>query len=195
MSLTPTLEDPLPAFRFLVSLDPTVTLPSGASVQLATNEWVSGVTSPNGHRLLELFELVDGLPRWRWRIGDVVLEREYLERAQAWFDERGACVGVSGNIVNDLPMSRVSTAYRTVFSLGKADGRLKPSGDGIYLYSPAAPTKVVSAMRTSDGTPARPASRSNLATASLAATSFSPRSSSSTSCGRLPIMRLAGTGS
>jgi len=60
----------------LASLDPVVTLPSGQSVRLATHEWADGTIAPRGHELLAGFELVDGLPRWRWRIGDVVLERE-----------------------------------------------------------------------------------------------------------------------
>jgi len=60
----------------LVSLDPVLTLPSGARVPLAVHEWASGAISPTGHQHLESFELADGLPRWRWRIGDVVVERE-----------------------------------------------------------------------------------------------------------------------
>jgi predicted glycogen debranching enzyme len=67
-----------PAARHLAlaALDAVVTLPSGASVRLATHEWADGTIAPCGHELLAGFELVDGLPRWRWRIGDVVLERE-----------------------------------------------------------------------------------------------------------------------
>src|SRR5213595_782478 len=60
----------------LVALDPVVGLPSGAQVSLAVHEWSGGAVAPEGHTLLERFELVDGLPRWRWRIGDVVVERE-----------------------------------------------------------------------------------------------------------------------
>ena len=60
----------------LAALDPIVTLPSGVSVRLGTHEWADGTIAPRGHELLAGFELVDGLPRWRWRIGDVVLERE-----------------------------------------------------------------------------------------------------------------------
>ncbi|MEV4703466.1 amylo-alpha-1,6-glucosidase [Actinoplanes sp. NPDC049316] len=60
----------------LASLDAVVTLASGAVVRLGTHEWADGAVSPEGHRFLSGFELVDGLPRWRWRIGDVVLERE-----------------------------------------------------------------------------------------------------------------------
>jgi predicted glycogen debranching enzyme len=58
------------------ALDPVVTLASGASVRLGTHEWADGTIAPRGHELLAGFELSDGLPRWRWRIGDVVLERE-----------------------------------------------------------------------------------------------------------------------
>jgi predicted glycogen debranching enzyme len=60
----------------LASLDPIVTLASGAQVRLAVHEWADGTIAPQGHALLESFDLTDGLPRWRWRIGDVVIERE-----------------------------------------------------------------------------------------------------------------------
>jgi predicted glycogen debranching enzyme len=60
----------------LAALDPVITLPSGAAVRLGTHEWADGTIAPRGHELLAGFELVDGLPRWRWRIGDIVLERE-----------------------------------------------------------------------------------------------------------------------
>jgi len=60
----------------LASLDPVLELPSGTRVQLGTHEWASGAVSPAGHVHLERFDLTDGLPRWRWRVGDVVLERE-----------------------------------------------------------------------------------------------------------------------
>ncbi|WP_067498725.1 amylo-alpha-1,6-glucosidase [Actinoplanes sp. TFC3] len=67
-----------PGLRYLglAALDPVVTLASGAVVRLGVHEWADGVVAPEGHRFLSGFELVDGLPRWRWRIGDVVLERE-----------------------------------------------------------------------------------------------------------------------
>ena len=35
-----------------------------------------------GHTLLERFDLNDGLPRWRWRVGDVVLERTVAAAAR-----------------------------------------------------------------------------------------------------------------
>jgi predicted glycogen debranching enzyme len=69
---------PAPARRWLAlaSLDPVLALPSGATVRLGTHEWGSGAVDPAGYTRLERFDLVDGLPRWRWRVGDVVLQRE-----------------------------------------------------------------------------------------------------------------------
>ncbi|HYN97728.1 MAG TPA: glycogen debranching enzyme N-terminal domain-containing protein, partial [Pilimelia sp.] len=71
-----------PAARHLAvaSLDPVVTLPSGAQVALGSHEWSDGTVHPRGFELLESFELVDGVPRWRWRLGDVVVERELAMR-------------------------------------------------------------------------------------------------------------------
>ncbi|NUR32223.1 MAG: amylo-alpha-1,6-glucosidase, partial [Catenulispora sp.] len=60
----------------LASLDPVLVTESGAEVALATHEWASGAVAPAGHILLEGFSLEQGLPRWRWRVGDVVLEAE-----------------------------------------------------------------------------------------------------------------------
>jgi predicted glycogen debranching enzyme len=60
----------------LVALDPVVILPSGAHLELATHEWASGAIAPQGHLLLAAFDQTDGVPRWRWRIGAVAIERE-----------------------------------------------------------------------------------------------------------------------
>jgi predicted glycogen debranching enzyme len=74
--------DPVTAVRrvALASLDLTLTLPGGGTVPLYTHEWLSGAVAPEGHQRLERFSLVDGLPRWRWRVGDVVIERELAFR-------------------------------------------------------------------------------------------------------------------
>jgi predicted glycogen debranching enzyme len=66
-----------PAARMvgLVALDPVLTLSGGARVELGVHEWAGGVVHPTGHTHLARFDLVDGVPRWRWRVGDVVLER------------------------------------------------------------------------------------------------------------------------
>ncbi|MEV4351896.1 amylo-alpha-1,6-glucosidase [Actinoplanes sp. NPDC049596] len=77
-----TVADPATAIRHtaLAALDLTVTLPSGTKVALYTHQWASGAVAPAGDRYLETFELADGVPRWRWRIGDVVIERELAMR-------------------------------------------------------------------------------------------------------------------
>ncbi|KUL39124.1 amylo-alpha-1,6-glucosidase [Actinoplanes awajinensis] len=67
-----------PASRMLglAALDAVVTLRSGARVRLGCHEWAGGAIEPQGHTLLSSFALIDGVPRWRWRIGAVVIERE-----------------------------------------------------------------------------------------------------------------------
>src|SRR5262249_39764152 len=44
--------------------------------ELATDEWSGGVMNPRGYELLVSFDLEDGVPRWRWQVGDIVVERE-----------------------------------------------------------------------------------------------------------------------
>jgi GT2 family glycosyltransferase len=73
---------------------------------------------------------------------DVELDARYLENVLGWLSRRGECVGVSGHIDSDVPFSPASLLYRRVFALGTADGRLKRSGDGIYLYHPRQATRV-----------------------------------------------------
>ncbi|UWZ39908.1 glycogen debranching enzyme family protein [Dactylosporangium roseum] len=60
----------------LAALDPVLTLPGGITVRLGVHEWASGAIAPTGHLLLEQFQLTEGVPRWRWRVGEFVLERE-----------------------------------------------------------------------------------------------------------------------
>jgi len=59
----------------LAALDPTLVV-GERRVQLAVHEWASSVVNPTGHLLLESFRLDDGVPTWRWSLGDVVLERQ-----------------------------------------------------------------------------------------------------------------------
>jgi predicted glycogen debranching enzyme len=59
----------------LAALDPVIVI-GDTRIRLAVHEWAGGAVDPDGNVHLELFELEDGLPRWRWRLGDVVLERE-----------------------------------------------------------------------------------------------------------------------
>ncbi len=59
----------------LAALDPTVMI-GDARTPLGVHEWHDGTIDPVGHVQLAYFELEDGLPRWRWQLGDVILERE-----------------------------------------------------------------------------------------------------------------------
>ncbi len=59
----------------LAAFDPLV-LAGDARTRLATHEWASRVVDPVGHELLSSFSIEDAVPRWRWTIGDVVVERE-----------------------------------------------------------------------------------------------------------------------
>jgi len=59
----------------LAALDP-VLLVGDRRIQLSTHEWASGAVEPDGYRHLSSFALVDGVPRWRWSIGDVTVEME-----------------------------------------------------------------------------------------------------------------------
>lgn len=63
----------------LVSLE-TVLVLGDRRVRLATDAWASGVVDPTGHELLVGFDLTDGVPRWRWQVGDVIVEREIATR-------------------------------------------------------------------------------------------------------------------
>lgn len=59
----------------LAALDPVLAV-GDRRVRLGVHEWADGTIAPDGFVHLESFELVDGVPRWRYRLGDVVLERE-----------------------------------------------------------------------------------------------------------------------
>lgn len=59
----------------LASLDPVLCI-GDARIRLAVHEWASGIVDPAGNVFLASFDLDDGVPRWRWTMGDVVLERE-----------------------------------------------------------------------------------------------------------------------
>ncbi|WP_327034821.1 amylo-alpha-1,6-glucosidase [Micromonospora ureilytica] len=103
----------------LASLDPAVTLPSGARVRLGAHEWASGDVDPRGFELLERFDLVDGLPRWRWRIGAVVIEREV-----AMLPGR-SCVAVVHRLVAGGPVRLELSAactWRDAHGERRADG-------------------------------------------------------------------------
>lgn len=118
----------------LASLDLTVTLPTGAKVPLYTHEWESYRLDPNGHRHLETFTLAGGLPRWRWRIGDVVIERELA------FAFRSASLAVVHRVVSapgpvGLAVAAMCT-WREAAGSRRADGpglRIERVADGVLV--------------------------------------------------------------
>src|SRR5256885_13187688 len=59
----------------LASLDPVLVI-GDARLRLGVHEWKSGTVDPAGNELLARFDLEDGIPRWRWQVGDVLVERE-----------------------------------------------------------------------------------------------------------------------
>ena len=69
------LDGPARRMLGLAALDPVLVL-GDRRVRLATDEWAGGAVDPRGHELLASFDLTDGVPRWRWQLGGVVLERE-----------------------------------------------------------------------------------------------------------------------
>ncbi|MGK5518640.1 amylo-alpha-1,6-glucosidase [Micromonospora sp. URMC 107] len=117
----------------LVGLDPAVLFPSGAQVRLGAHEWASGDVDPRGFELLERFELTDGLPRWRWRVGDVVIERELA------MTHGRSCVAVVHRLVSGGPvrldLAAVCT-WRDAHGERRADGpapRVEPVPDGAVV--------------------------------------------------------------
>ncbi|MEU4569627.1 amylo-alpha-1,6-glucosidase [Micromonospora sp. NPDC023956] len=117
----------------LASLDASVLLPSGAQVRLGVHEWSSGEVDPRGHELLEHFALVDGLPRWRWRIGDVVVERELAMLPGH------PCVAVVHRLLSGPPVRLELAAvctWRDAHAERRADGpapRMEPVDGGAVI--------------------------------------------------------------
>jgi predicted glycogen debranching enzyme len=68
-------EPPIGRRLGLASLDAAVVFGSNR-VRLATHEWAGGAVDPRGFELLASFDLTDGVPRWRWQAGDILIERE-----------------------------------------------------------------------------------------------------------------------
>ncbi|WP_426502211.1 amylo-alpha-1,6-glucosidase [Dactylosporangium sp. McL0621] len=59
----------------LAALEPVVRI-GDRVVRLATDEWAGGTVDPAGHVHLAEFRLDEGVPCWRWDLGDVVVQRE-----------------------------------------------------------------------------------------------------------------------
>jgi predicted glycogen debranching enzyme len=65
---------PLGRMLALAALDPVLVV-GDARIRLGVHEWGGGVVDPQGYLQLASFELRDGLPCWRWAVGDTILER------------------------------------------------------------------------------------------------------------------------
>ncbi len=90
--LTVATRPPIGRMLGLAALDPVLIL-GDRRVRLAVHEWADGSVDPSGHVLLATFDLRDGVPRWRWAVGDVVLDREVVMA-------RGrACVAITHRLV------------------------------------------------------------------------------------------------
>ncbi|WP_329101591.1 amylo-alpha-1,6-glucosidase [Micromonospora sp. NBC_01699] len=117
----------------LASLDAAITFPTGAQVRLATHEWQSGVVDPRGFELLERFDLVDGLPRWRWRVGDLVIERELA------MTYGRSCVAVVHRLISGGPVRlnlAAACTWRDAHGERRADGpapRTEQVADGAVV--------------------------------------------------------------
>ena len=93
-----------------------------AAIRLATHEWSGGAVDPAGHQLLDRFDLDDGVPRWRWSVGSVVLEAEL-----AMVHGRSA-VGVEWRLVSAGPHDRVGLEVEALCTWRDVHG--ERSGDG-----------------------------------------------------------------
>jgi predicted glycogen debranching enzyme len=116
----------------LAALDPVLVV-GDARLRLATDEWGSGAVDPRGHELLVSFDLEDGVPRWRWQIGGIVLEREVAAA-------RGTpTVGVVHTLVSaDRPVRLELTplcTWRSVHGERHANGApsVEPTADGFVF--------------------------------------------------------------
>lgn len=123
-----------PANRMLglAALDPVLVL-GDARVRLATDEWGSGTVDPRGHELLASFDLEDGVPRWRWQVGGILLEREVAAR------HGSSTVGVVHRLIGgDRPVMLELTplcTWRSVHGERHANGdpEVEPTPDGFVF--------------------------------------------------------------
>lgn len=68
------LEPPLGRTLLASKLDETVSI-NGSQFPLFTNCWSTGIETPNACGVLESFELQDGIPTWRFNLGDAVITK------------------------------------------------------------------------------------------------------------------------
>ena len=76
----------------LAALDASIVIGDNR-VRLGVHEWASGAVDPAGYFHLESFVLEHGVPRWRWTVGDVAIEREIV------MDHGRAAVAITHRVV------------------------------------------------------------------------------------------------
>ncbi|MFG2042055.1 amylo-alpha-1,6-glucosidase [Dactylosporangium sp. NPDC048998] len=111
----------------LAALDPVLSIPGRPDARLAVHEWVSGALDPAGHHLLESFDVTESVPRWRWRIGEYVLEREI-----AMPFGRNA-VAVVHRLVAAPPGASVRLALTALCTWRDADSERSHDGPGLAM--------------------------------------------------------------
>src|SRR5204863_68767 len=72
----------------LAALDP-VLVAGTTRTRLGVHEWAGTTVQPQGFVHLESFSLRDGVPAWRWQVGDVVIERDVAGRPHGTVRELG----------------------------------------------------------------------------------------------------------
>lgn len=116
----------------LVALDAVVVI-GDRRIELGVHEWASGALAPLGHEHLLSFSIVDGVPQWRWGMGDVVIEREL-----AMVHGRSA-LGVVHRLVRAPAPLRIELSalvtWRDVHGERRASGvpRVEPVADGFVF--------------------------------------------------------------
>jgi predicted glycogen debranching enzyme len=73
--LIATLQPPVDRRLLLTRLDETIRY-RGKDHTLFTNEWADGLVEPDGWTYLQSFELVDGIPTWRYAVQDALIQKQ-----------------------------------------------------------------------------------------------------------------------
>ena len=104
----------------------------GRRIRLAVHEWAGGTVDPDGFVHLESFVIEDGVPRWRWAVGDIIVDRQLaMHRGRpavgwctVWCGPRGpsgwrsrrcapGAMGMASDYGNGPPrMERVDSGFR-----------------------------------------------------------------------------------
>jgi predicted glycogen debranching enzyme len=120
----------------LAALDATLVI-GERRIRLGVHEWASGAIDPGGHVHLESFVLEHGIPRWRWTVGDVAVEREIaMDRGRAAVAITHRIVRASGPVRLELhPLCTWRDAHGERFASGAPGVELAARGfvfDGAY---------------------------------------------------------------